>query len=200
MEEYRIDLKVRNNLILSKIESLGYRSIRHFCQETGFCYQSLMMFTNMKVSIFDTLGRIKPAIKKLCDKLNCLPEEIFSANQMETALKTNKKTIQVREAEMIYLMNQSNDQSLLEHIVEEEQLKTATEIALSNITPREKEIISMRFGLGKYEGQTHTLEEIGNKFDVTRDRIRQIEAKALRKLRHPRNSEPLKQFIYDVTE
>lgn len=125
MEEYRIDLKVRNNLILSKIEYLGYKSPYHFCNETGFSYPHLINFCNMKESIFDVTGKLKPSINKLCEKLKCLPEEIFSANQMEASLKNNKKTIQVKEAEMMFLMNNANEEVLLEHIIEDEQLKTA---------------------------------------------------------------------------
>lgn len=67
---------------------------------------------------------------------------------------------------------------------------------MSTLTAREKDIISMRFGLGEYEGQTYTLEECGNKFDVNRERIRQIEARALRKLRHPSRLSSLKEFIF----
>ena len=61
------------------------------------------------------------------------------------------------------------------------------------MTPREEKVLRMRFGIG--EKSDHTLEEVGQNFDVTRERIRQIEAKALRKLRHPSRSKQLKSFI-----
>jgi RNA polymerase primary sigma factor len=73
-------------------------------------------------------------------------------------------------------------------------LREITEEVLKSLTPREEKVIKMRFGLGP-GGAEHTLEEVGQHFAVTRERIRQIEAKALRKLRHPSRSRKLKAFL-----
>ena len=72
-------------------------------------------------------------------------------------------------------------------------LKEQTESVLKTLTPREEKVIKMRFGVG--DGSEHTLEEVGQTFTVTRERIRQIEAKALRKLRHPSRSKKLRAFL-----
>jgi RNA polymerase primary sigma factor len=64
---------------------------------------------------------------------------------------------------------------------------------LAGLTPREAKVLRMRFGIDM--NTDHTLEEVGKQFDVTRERIRQIEAKALRKLRHPSRSEQLRSFL-----
>ena len=72
-------------------------------------------------------------------------------------------------------------------------LKEATQGVLSGLTPREAKVLRMRFGIDM--NTDHTLEEVGKQFDVTRERIRQIEAKALRKLRHPSRSEQLRSFL-----
>jgi RNA polymerase primary sigma factor len=77
-------------------------------------------------------------------------------------------------------------------------LKEYTSQVLRTLTPREERVIKMRFGLE--DGSEHTLEEVGQSFQVTRERIRQIEAKALRKLRHPSRSRKLKAFVDAVTE
>ncbi len=74
-----------------------------------------------------------------------------------------------------------------------EGLKEATQGVLAGLTPREAKVLRMRFGIDM--NTDHTLEEVGKQFDVTRERIRQIEAKALRKLRHPSRSEPLRSFL-----
>ena len=66
---------------------------------------------------------------------------------------------------------------------------------LDALTPREAKVLRMRFGIDM--NTDHTLEEVGKQFDVTRERIRQIEAKALRKLRHPSRSEQLRSFLMD---
>ncbi|MCP4009770.1 MAG: sigma-70 family RNA polymerase sigma factor, partial [Proteobacteria bacterium] len=72
-------------------------------------------------------------------------------------------------------------------------LRDATKEILSTLTEREAKVLQMRFGINM--NTDHTLEEVGKQFDVTRERIRQIEAKALRKLRHPSRSELLKNFL-----
>ena len=75
----------------------------------------------------------------------------------------------------------------------EESLHFATDDVLASLTAREAKVLRMRFGIGM--NTDHTLEEVGKQFDVTRERIRQIEAKALRKLRHPSRSSHLKSFL-----
>jgi RNA polymerase primary sigma factor len=72
-------------------------------------------------------------------------------------------------------------------------LRDVTKEVLDTLTPREAKVLRMRFGIEM--STDHTLEEVGKQFDVTRERIRQIEAKALRKLRHPSRSERLKSFL-----
>ncbi len=72
-------------------------------------------------------------------------------------------------------------------------LKETTTRILASLTPREERVLRMRFGIGM--NSDHTLEEVGQQFAVTRERIRQIEAKALRKLKHPSRSRKLRSFL-----
>ena len=76
---------------------------------------------------------------------------------------------------------------------ENSNLRETTTRVLSSLTPREERVLRMRFGIGV--NTDHTLEEVGQQFTVTRERIRQIEAKALRKLKHPSRSKQLKSFL-----
>ena len=76
-----------------------------------------------------------------------------------------------------------------------EGLKETTHVVLAGLTPREAKVLRMRFGIDM--NTDHTLEEVGKQFDVTRERIRQIEAKALRKLRHPTRSDQLRSFLIE---
>jgi RNA polymerase primary sigma factor len=87
------------------------------------------------------------------------------------------------------------DADLPDDSATQEGLKETTKNVLSGLTPRESKVLRMRFGIEM--NTDHTLEEVGKQFDVTRERIRQIEAKALRKLRHPSRSEQLKSFLKD---
>ena len=87
------------------------------------------------------------------------------------------------------LMEFSNPETLLE----EDDLKRTVQDVLDSLTPREAKVLKMRFGIGI--DKDYSLEEVGSQFDVTRERIRQIEAKALRKMRHPSRSDKLKEFL-----
>lgn len=83
-------------------------------------------------------------------------------------------------------------QKLLETVRKSNLRRTIDEV-LSTLTPREEKVLRLRFGLD--DGRTRTLEEVGKKFNVDRERIRQTEAKALRKLRHPSRSKQLRDFL-----
>ena len=74
-------------------------------------------------------------------------------------------------------------------------LRETTTRVLASLTPREERIVRMRFGLGM--NSYHTLQEVGQQFSLTRERIRQIEAKAIRKLKHPSRSKMLRTFLDD---
>ncbi|MGZ4779602.1 MAG: sigma-70 family RNA polymerase sigma factor, partial [Thermoanaerobaculia bacterium] len=82
--------------------------------------------------------------------------------------------------------------SPIDHVIVA-NLKEQTNKVLRTLTPREEQVLKMRFGVG--DGSEHTLEEVGRSFNVTRERIRQIESKALRKLRHPSRSKKLRPFL-----
>ena len=76
-----------------------------------------------------------------------------------------------------------------------EMLKEQVRSVLTSLSERERNVLEMRFGFR--DGKTHTLEEVGQMFGVTRERVRQIEAKALRKLRHPHHSRRLRDYLSD---
>src|SRR6266705_2184190 len=85
--------------------------------------------------------------------------------------------------------------SPIDHVIVS-NLKEQTQKVLRTLTPREEQVLKMRFGVG--DGSEHTLEEVGRSFNVTRERIRQIESKALRKLRHPSRAKKLKPFLETI--
>jgi len=132
------------------------------------------------------------------------PEEI--AEKMEFPLEKVRKVLKIAK-EPISLetpIGEEEDSHLGDFIEDKKVLSPAdavigfnlserTRKVLTTLTPREEKVLRMRFGIG--EKADHTLEEVGRDFDVTRERIRQIEAKALRKLRHPSRSKKLKSFI-----
>ncbi|HXE97930.1 MAG TPA: RNA polymerase sigma factor RpoD [Dongiaceae bacterium] len=132
------------------------------------------------------------------------PEEIAERMQLpldkvRKVLKIAKEPISLEtpigEEEDSHLGDFIEDKGVMSPIeaVIKNNLSESTAKVLSTLTPREEKVLRMRFGIG--EKSDHTLEEVGQDFEVTRERIRQIEAKALRKLRHPSRSKKLKSFV-----
>ena len=132
------------------------------------------------------------------------PEEIAERMQLpldkvRKVLKIAKEPISLEtpigEEEESHLGDFIEDKGVISPIdaVIKANLSEQTARVLSTLTPREEKVLRMRFGIG--EKSDHTLEEVGQDFEVTRERIRQIEAKALRKLRHPSRSKKLKSFV-----
>ncbi|BCS52591.1 RNA polymerase sigma factor RpoD [Geobacter sp. SVR] len=132
------------------------------------------------------------------------PEEIAERMQLpldkvRKVLKIAKEPISLEtpigEEEDSHLGDFIEDKAVVSPIeaVIKANLSEQTSRVLSTLTPREEKVLRMRFGIG--EKSDHTLEEVGQDFEVTRERIRQIEAKALRKLRHPSRSKKLKSFV-----
>ena len=87
----------------------------------------------------------------------------------------------------------SEERPLLDDAAIQSNLRETTTRVLASLTPREERVLRMRFGIGM--NTDHTLEEVGQQFSVTRERIRQIEAKALRKLKHPSRSRKMRSFL-----
>ena len=105
---------------------------------------------------------------------------------------TKKDLLDVVET-VEYVDNFADDGPTAEDAVHLSELKTAVTAALETLKPREERVLRMRVGIGL--DTDYTLEEVGKKFSVTRDRIRQIEAKALRKLKHPSLARNLRSFL-----
>lgn len=138
------------------------------------------------------IGR-EPTPEELSDRMQ-MPEE-----KIRKVLKIAKEPISmetpVGDDEDSHLGDFIEDTALEQPLdaATSESLRSATRDILSGLTPREAKVLRMRFGIDM--NTDHTLEEVGKQFDVTRERIRQIEAKALRKLRHPSRSDVLRSFL-----
>ena len=198
MTDYRVDIKVRNNNILRKIEEAGYSSVGEFCRLNNMMSRAgtIGEFVNLKRSPLDSKGQFLQVIEKMCDILLCSPEDLFSEVQLTTALESNRRSLEVNEAEMQFMLESHSEPLLLEDQISQERLPVKIELMLSTLTPREAKVIKLRYGLDDCAPQT--LEEVATQFDSSRERIRQIEAKALRKLRHPSRSERVREYIEEA--
>ncbi len=158
------------------------------------------------VHMIETINKLIRTSRALVQELGREPTSEEIAKRMDIPVSKVRKVLKIAQ-EPISLetpIGEEEDSHLGDFIEDKNivspaeavinlNLKEMTEDVLRTLTPREEKVIKMRFGVG--DGSEHTLEEVGQNFAVTRERIRQIEAKALRKLRHPSRSRKLKAFL-----
>ena len=158
------------------------------------------------VHMVETINKMSRVQRQLTLELNREPSEEEIAKKMgvgvdkvREVLKISQEPVSLEtpigEEDDSHLGDFLKDESSLspEEYTENEILKEELKEVLMSLQAREQEVLELRFGL--LDGTCHTLEEVGKKFNVTRERIRQIEAKALRKLRHPSRAKKLKDFL-----
>jgi len=185
MDEYRLTLKVRNNLLMSAIERAGYKSQIEFAKREGISAPLLYKLVNMKQSPVRSDGTIRKGVVKICEALNCLPEDIFSDDQMYSEVSQNTFETTCDKDELVGLTDPRGTTDSLDSDIANQMLSEYISKALGNLTDREAGIIKKRFGLCG-EGEMG-LEDLAKMYGVSRERIRQIEAKGIRRLRHPSN-------------
>lgn len=179
--DYRVTVKVRNNRILKAAENIGL-SIPMLAEKIGANYCYLNDLVNMVRAPFGRDGSVLPWVDKLCDVLNVPFDDLFSEQQRE-ALVTNRSEREVA-AEEVQAIISSFEQKDAEMLLANEQMNATLDLALSSsLNQRERFVLERRYGI--YDGEEWSLERCGVALDVTRERIRQIEAKALRKMRQP---------------
>ena len=163
------------------------------------------------VHMIETINKLIRTSRQLVQELGREPSSEEIARRMDIPVAKVRKVLKIAQ-EPISLETPIGEEedSHLGDFIEDRQAVSPSEAVISvnlmeytsqvlrTLTPREERVIKMRFGLE--DGSEHTLEEVGQSFQVTRERIRQIEAKALRKLRHPSRSRKLKAFVEGVKD
>ena len=158
------------------------------------------------VHMIETINKMNRISRQILQETGQEPDPALLAEKMEMPEEKIRKILKIsKEPISMETPIGDDDDSHLGDFIEDKaavipldaaiqaNLREATTRVLSSLTPREERVLRMRFGIGM--NTDHTLEEVGQQFSVTRERIRQIEAKALRKLKHPSRSRKLRSFL-----
>ena len=192
---YLVKVSIRNNLIIRAIHKAGYRNVSQFCEQNGMAKTQLTELISFRTPPLTKEGEFREPAKKLMEGLCALPTELWTAEQLTMELKRNTSIKEVNLDAMLSVLGINAEEALQmieppkpDEVLEEKEKAQVVGEMLDSLTPREARVLRMRFGIGCDE---HTLEEVGKKLDVTSERIRQMEVKALRKMKHPSRMELL---------
>lgn len=191
MKDYRVKVKVLNDRILTAIKNAGYTSIPKFSKDNNINYVNLNNLINMNQTPLTHKGELSSTASQLCIALNKMPCDLFNDVQMYEGFSQNKHEFSFDDHDVKNLLSNSiyHEKPYLSF---QEDLKEV----FSTLSSVEADVLTKRFG---FESDQMTLEEISNVYGVQRERIRQIEAKALRKLRHPTRADVLKPYLLELS-
>ena len=197
-KDYRIEIKVKNNRLLTKIEGAGYSSVAKFADTIGMNRTVIYRIVSMKSAALDEEGYYRPEALRIAKFLNCTPQDIYPPAQMRGAMKENKAQITANANEVDSLTSSLRTLAFSpERKMILDEAKQALKAVMMTLTPKEQRILDLRYGLTY--GEEKTLDEVGAMFGVSRERIRQQEMKALRKMRHPSKSKELRANLNELT-
>ena len=188
MKDLHVTIRIRNNQIYKRRKALGLTQ----AQVAAVSEMSLPEFQKLENCTGSPLDRMGNWSKQAISLSNFFceePELIFSEDVL--SVKKSKITAEINKNTLLAQTQCKLLETGMDNI-EKMELSEATRKALSSLTVREEKVLRMRFGIG--ENSDHTLEETSKDFNICSDRIRQIEAKALRKLRHPSRANKLEDF------
>ena len=160
------------------------------------------------VHMVDSINRVRRTQRQMAQELEREPTIEELADSCDLAEDRVREILRISQDPLSLDSPVGEDDAMLADFIEDENAEVPLEVAarhmlglaiveaLDDLSDREKQVVMMRFGLNN-EGRAHTLEEVGREFGVTRERIRQIEAKTLAKLRHPQRSQKLRDYLDD---
>lgn len=186
MKDYRLEIRIKNNRLMRRINDAGFFNVTEFCRAHDLQYTRVSNFLNLSRPPIGRRGKWSPVAIRLSEIFGCLPGDLFPADHLTEALKPSVAIVEVDQADIVglsgLLANNRTPEALMIEAEDDSKLGEVLDAALDSLTQRQADILRSHNGIGC---EAKTLDELSAEHGVTRERIRQIEAKALRLLRDP---------------
>jgi RNA polymerase sigma factor (sigma-70 family) len=197
-KDFRVEVKIKNNKLLEKIEAAGFTSVAQFAKAHNISLSRIYKLVSMKDTALGYGGKLRPLTLKLSKIFQCLPEDIFPEAQITQKLTNNRQFFTANESELVNLTASLRSVSVSpERALILSDAQDVVKSMVAELTPREQMVLDMRYGLT--DGGEKTLDEIAKVMGFTRERIRQLEQNALRKMKHPAKSKQLREYYTELT-
>ncbi len=191
-KDYNITVTVRNNYLLTKMYEFGIPNAHQLHLASGVSATAIGRLLALKDTATCKAGWRRPVLE-LARFFNCLPSELFPPQHIDAPLRKNKTEFEVELADVSWLLDDAEQRALPpDERVYEQELSLAISDVLNDLSQREMDVLRMRFGLDG-EGK-RTRQEIGDGWNLSCERIAQIEHTAIRKLKHPSRRQKLVEF------
>lgn len=196
MSDYTVTIKVANGRIRSAMRNAGFKTVAELCRQAGLSQTEVGRLLNLKSAPLDQEGNWRSMVLKLADALGVMPDDLFSSAQRTMAVTKNFVTKFVSEDEVHRIaaaeMNAARleflqDNAALQELEEEDKVSLCESMMAEVLTSRQASVLRARMN-------GESLEDVGSRLDVSRERVRQIENKAIRKLRQAASGK-LKELI-----
>ena len=194
MKDYRVEVKVKNNYLFSMMKSYGIANVPQLNKATGVSLNTLYAYLNLTKTPYTKTGALSAPVQTLCSFFSCAVDDLFPPQHIENPLEKNAGVIEANMTELVSSNLLGGGTDPLE-LLEKQDTTALVNSALEKLNRRERMIIEARFGLGEEEEKT--LQQLAEVLDVSATRVREIEAKALRKLRHPHATDTALAYAHD---
>lgn len=197
MDEFRLQVRIKNNLLISLREGLKLTP-REMADKIGLSYPLYLKYEGLKQSPLARTGAWSRSAQKIAAFFNVSPDDLWPDVILAVQTPTAERIVGAEQVNALFASEAAR--SLMgEELAPDQPLDIAqrdanVRAALATLTPRERMVIESRFGIDRDHTKGYTLQAVADALDVDRERVRQIEAKALRKLRHPSRSRNLTIF------
>lgn len=194
-KDFSVTVTVRNARLQAAMRENGFSTAGALAKAAKISGTMVGRYLALKLSPYNSAGELRLSVLRLSGVLRRLPDDLFPPSFLRRCLEINSVTVEMDERDVAAIMAPARSRTPEGALLLSSALGSI-DAALATLRPRERRVLELRFGLDG--GGERTLDDVAEGMGVTRARIRQIEAKAVRKLRHPSRAPALSSALEDI--